>query len=184
MMEKNLTNTQRDEIIETLKTRFKKHMERHPDLNWETIEAKLLSQPAKLWSLYQMEQTGGEPDVVAFNDEQYVFVDCALESPTGRRSLCYDKEGLAARKDYKPANTAIDLATTMSIELLDEAEYRNLQTLGHFDSKTSSWIKTPDDIRKLGGALFADYRFGKVFVYHNTAQSYYSARGFRGKLLV
>lgn len=183
-MKKDLTNTQQEEIIETLKTRFNKYKERHPDINWEAIEAKLLDHPAKLWSLYQMEQTGGEPDVVAFNDERFVFVDCATESPIDRRSLCYDKEGLAARKDNKPANTAIDLATAMDIELLDETEYRSLQTMGHFDSKTSSWIKTPDDIRKLGGALFADYRFGKVFVYHNTAQSYYAARGFRGKLLV
>lgn len=183
-MDKNLTITQRGEIIETLKTRFNKHPQRHTAMHWEDIEVRLLDHPNQLWSLYQMEQTGGEPDVVAVNEGKYVFVDCAAESPIGRRSLCYDKEGLAARKDYKPTNNAIDLATALGLELLDETEYRSLQELGHFDSKTSSWIKTPDEIRKLGGALFGDYRFGKVFVYHNTAQSYYGARGFRAKLLV
>lgn len=183
-MEKILSATEHQQLIATLKTRFEKHTQRHPNLSWAAVEIKLLKHPTKLWSLFQMEQTGGEPDVMSIADEKYAFVDFSAESPKGRRSLCYDRESLEARKANKPTNSALDLAAEMGIELLDETEYRALQKLGHFDSKTSSWIKTPGDIRDLDGALFADYRFGKVFVYHNTAQSYYSSRGFRGKLLI
>jgi hypothetical protein len=174
------------ELLTTLKTRFEKHPNRHLGLEWANIQAKLEAHPEKLWSLYEMEKTGGEPDVVAYdpNTNEYLFYDCAAESPKGRRSLCYDFEALESRKEFKPENTVVDMAAEMGIELLDEEQYRALQQLGQFDAKTSSWIKTPASIRKLGGALFADFRYGTVFVYHNGAQSYYAARGFRGALRV
>lgn len=174
------------ELIKVLKTRFEKNMNRHKGLEWTSIQSKLEAHPEKLWSLNEMEQTDGEPDVIVHDTEtdEYIFMDCSSESPKGRRSLCYDREALETRKEAKPANNAIDLATAMGIELLTEAEYRELQKIGEFDTKTSSWVKTPSDIRQLGGALFCDRRFDHVFVYHNGAQSYYSARGFRGVLRV
>jgi hypothetical protein len=174
------------ELLTTLKTRFEKNPKRHQGLEWANIQAKLEAHPEKLWSLYEMEKTGGEPDVVAYypKTNEYLFCDCAAESPKGRRSLCYDLEALESRKEFKPENTAVDMAAEMGIELLDEIQYRAVQQLGQFDAKTSSWIKTPASIRKLGGALFADFRYGAVFVYHNGAQSYYAARGFRGALRV
>lgn len=181
-----LSEIQSKALIETLKTRFSKNMQRHKGLEWSNVESKLKSAPDKLWSLGQMESSGGEPDVVAYDkkNETYTFMDCSAESPAGRRSLCFDREGLDARKEHKPANTAQDMADEMGVEMIDETEYRALQALGNFDSKTSSWIKTPAAIRKLGGALFADFRFNTVFVYHNTAPSYYGGRGFRAKLSV
>jgi hypothetical protein len=183
---KNLPSHHRQELLKTLGERFNNNMKRHKGLKWENILSRLEDNQDKLWSLYQMEITGGEPDVVDLHKKtgEYVFYDCAMESPKGRRSVCFDREGLESRKEHKPENNAIDMASDMGIELLSEEEYRRLQQLGEFDSKTSSWIKTPADIRKLGGALFADYRYGHVFVYHNGAQSYYSARGFRGSLKV
>jgi hypothetical protein len=185
---KELSSEQREELLKTLKVRFEKNMNRHKGLEWAKVQAKL-DTPAgkeKLWSLYEMERTGGEPDVVGYDREtgEFLFYDCSPESPVGRRSVCYDREGLESRKEHKPENNAMDMASAMGIELLTEEQYRELQRLGNFDTKTSSWIKTPPEIRKLGGALFADYRYGKVFVYHNGAQSYYSARGFRGSLRV
>jgi hypothetical protein len=183
---KALSSEQIAELLHTLKTRFEKNQKRHKGLEWAIVQAKLNANPEKLWSLYQMEKTGGEPDVVAYDatTDEYLFCDCAAESPKGRRSLCYDLEALESRKEFKPENTAVDMAAEMGIELLDEAQYRTLQHLGQFDAKTSSWIKTPASIRKLGGALFAEFRYGAVFVYHNGAQSYYAARGFRGALRV
>ncbi|MFV0527571.1 MAG: DUF4256 domain-containing protein [Lachnospiraceae bacterium] len=181
-----LTEEQSTDILETLRTRFVKHAERHPNLPWEDVLSRLQQAPQKLWSLYEMERTGGEPDVVGHDTETgtCLFYDCAPETPKGRRSICYDREALESRKAHKPAHNAIDLAAEIGIEMLTEAEYRHLQTLGHFDTKTSSWIQTPPDIRSLGGALFCDYRYGTVFVYHNGADSYYGVRGFRGSLTV
>jgi hypothetical protein len=177
---------EREKLFGILKTRFEKNMNRHQGLVWTEVQAKLEAHPEKLRSLDEMEQTGGEPDVVGHDKAtgEYVFFDCSAESPTGRRSVCYDREGLESRKENRPADSAIDMATAMGIELLTEEQYRELQNLGNFDMKTSSWVKTPADIRKLGGALFCDRRYGKVFVYHNGAQSYYSARAFRGLLKV
>ena len=183
---KELSPKQREELLKALKTRFEKNRNRHSGLEWAKVQAKLEAGTEKLWSLHEMERTGGEPDVVGHDRKtgEYIFRDCSAESPKGRRSLCYDREALEARKVHKPENNAIDLAAAMGIELLTEEQYRELQKLGNFDMKTSSWVKTPSDIRKLGGALFADYRYGKVFVYHNGAESYYAARGFRGSLRV
>lgn len=186
---KRLSAAQTEEIIKILKTRFEKNMIRHKDVEWAAIQEKLEKNPAKLWSLNEMENTGGEPDVVVLTKQdgkagEYLFFDCSAESPKGRRSICYDRAALDARKENKPVNSAIDMAASIGIDILTEEQYRQLQQLGHFDMKTSSWIKTPADIRKLGGAIFADYRYGKVFVYHNGAESYYAARGFRGALKV
>ena len=185
---KELSPEQRKELLSALKGRFEKNMKRHKGLEWTKVQAKL-NPPGgreKLWSLNEMERTGGEPDVVGHDKKtgEYIFYDCSAESPKGRRSICYDHEGLESRKEYKPANNAIDMATAMGIELLTEEEYRELQKLGNFDMKTSSWLKTPSEIRKRGGAIFADYRYGNVFVYHNGAQSYYGGRAFRGSLRV
>ncbi len=175
-----------DELIQVLQSRFEKYPERHKNIKWAEVQAKLDSVPAKLKALAEMEATGGEPDVIGFDKKtnEYLFCDCSSESPSGRRSSCYDREGLESRKEHKPENNAADMAVAMGVELLDETQYRNLQELGEFDLKTSSWIKTPEAIRKLGGALFADRRYNHVFVYHNGAQSYYAARGFRGLLRV
>lgn len=185
-MKKELSVNEAEELLQTLKARFEKNSHRHSGLEWARVQAKLEAHPEKLWSLQQMEDTGGEPDVVGQDPKtgEYIFYDCAAESPKGRRSICYDRAALDARKEHKPQDTAIDMAAAMGIELLTEAQYRELQQLGHFDNKTSSWIITPPDIRKAGGALFADYRYGHVFVYHNGADSYYAARGFRGALRV
>jgi hypothetical protein len=185
---KELSPEQREELFSLLKDRFEKNMNRHKDLEWVKVQTKLeLGRSVeKLWSLNEMEITGGEPDVVAYdkNTDEYIFYDCSAETPKGRRSVCYDREGLESRKEHKPENSAMDMAADMGIELLTEEEYRNLQKLGNFDTKTSSWIKTPSDIRKLGGAIFGDFRYGKVFIYHNGAQSYYSVRAFRGSLRI
>ncbi|UPQ79771.1 DUF4256 domain-containing protein [Flavobacterium azooxidireducens] len=183
---KLLSSEQKNELIDILKIRFEKNSNRHKSINWEDVLVKLESNPEKLWSLNVMEKTGGEPDVVGLDEKtgEYIFIDCSVESPKGRRSVCYDREALDSRKEYKPENNAIDMASEMGIELLSEEHYRELQQLGKFDTKTSSWIKTPDEIRKLGGALFADFRYNQVFVYHNGAQSYYGVRGFRGFLKV
>lgn len=177
---------QREELLKTLKARFDKNMTRHKDIEWAKVQTKLEANPEKLRSLQEMETTGGEPDVVGFDKKtgEFIFYDCSPETPKGRRSVCYDREALNSRKEHKPANSAIDMATAMGIELLTEEQYRELQTLGKFDKKTSSWVKTPADIRKLDGALFCDRRYGHVFVYHNGAQSYYGVRGFRGCLRV
>lgn len=174
------------ELLTTLKARFEKNSNRHKGIEWAKVEAKLIADEAKLWSLQQMETTGGEPDVVAYDKKknQYIFYDCSPESPAGRRSYCYDNQALESRKEYKPKNSAAGMAAKMGIELLNEEQYRELQKLGNFDTKTSSWLKTPDEIRKLGGAIFADFRFGRVFVYHNGAESYYAGRAFRGMLCV
>lgn len=179
---KQLSKDQRESFIALLKNRFEKNPQRHNGIEWTKVHAKLEMSHEKLWSLFEMERTGGEPDVVVFDTKAIVFVDCAVESPVGRRSTSYDYEGQQSRKEFKPENNAIDMAKEMGVEMLDEAQYRALQQLGKFDMKTSSWIKTPADIRKLGGALFADFRYGHVFVYHNGAQSYYAARGFRAVL--
>ena len=181
-----LSLEQREEILERLKVRFEKHMNRHPGLEWAMIQVKLEVNPEKLWSLHEMERTSGEPDVVRYDEEmdEYIFYDCSAESPKGRRSVCYDNEALESRKEHKPKNSALDMAATMGIELLTEEQYRELQKLGDFDTKTSSWVQTPSEIRQLGGAIFADFRYGNVFVYHNGAESYYAARGFRGSLRV
>jgi hypothetical protein len=183
---KALSPEQRDDLLKTLKTRFEKNRNRHQGIDWDQVKARLEASPAKLWSLGEMEKTGGEPDVVGQDKKtgEYLFFDCSAESPKGRTSTCYDLEGLESRKEHKPKNNAIDLAAAMGVELLTEEQYRELQTLGEFDTKTSSWVKTPAAIRKLGGALFCDRRFGQVFVYHNGAQSYYGARGFRSSLRV
>lgn len=175
-----------EELLSTLKARFEKNMKRHKDLEWSTIQAKLEADTGKLRSLNEMERTGGEPDVIGHDKKtgEYIFCDCSAESPTGRRSLCYDHEALESRKENKPEGNAVDMAAAMGVELLTEEQYRELQKLGSFDTKTSSWVKTPPDIRKLGGALFCDRRYGNVFLYHNGAQSYYAARGFRGSLRV
>ena len=185
-MKKELSAKQREDLLNTLKARFEKNMNRHKGLEWAKVEAKLEANSEKLWSLNEMERTGGEPDVVGHDKKtgEYIFFDCSAESPRGRRSFCYDREALEARKEHKPENNAIDMAASMGIELLTEEQYRELQKLGNFDSKTSSWVKTPTDIRKLGGALFCDRRYDTVFVYHNGAESYYAARGFRGSLRV
>jgi hypothetical protein len=183
---KELSPKQREELLRALKDRFEKNLNRHKGLEWLKVHAKLEADAEKLWSLKEMERTGGEPDVVGLDQKtgEYVFYDCSAESPEGRTSLCYDREGLESRKEHKPENTAMDLAAAMGIELLTEEEYQALQKLGNFDTKTSSWIKTPADIRKLGGALYCDRRYGRVFVGHNGAQSYYGGRGFRGSLRV
>lgn len=189
--QKELSLQQREELLKKLKARFEKNMNRHKGLEWAKIKSKLEANPEKIWSLNEMEETGGEPDVVVpiatGNDKktgEYIFYDCSAESPKERRSICYDREALNSRKEFKPKNSAVDMAAEMGIELLTEEEYRELQQLGEFDTKTSSWVKTPAAIRKLGGALFCDRRFGHVFVYHNSAESYYGARGFRGLLRV
>ncbi len=173
-------------LLETLKIRFEQHKNRHQGMDWASVEAKLKAQPQKLWSLNQMEETGGEPDVVGYDKKtgEYLFYDCADETPKDRRSVCYDQEALNSRKEHKPKNSAVGMATEMGIELLTEEQYRELQKLGKFDTKTSSWLKTPAEIRKLGGAIFADFRYSNVFVYHNGAESYYAVRGFRGSLKV
>ena len=183
---KELSPEQREELLRALKARFEKNMNRHKGLEWAKVQAKLEANTEKLRSLNEMERTGGEPDVVGHAKKtcEYVFYDCSAESPKGRRNVCYDREGQEARKAFKPENNAIDMAAAMGIELLTEEHYRELQKLGNFDMKTSSWVKTPSDIRKLGGALFADRRYGNVFVYHNSAPSYYGARAFRGSLRV
>jgi hypothetical protein len=183
---RELSFDQRQALLGILKARFEENGGRHQDLNWDKIQEKLEANPEKLWSLSEMERTGGEPDVAGFDDEtgEYIFYDCAAESPKGRRSICYDREGLESRKEHRPEDTAVDMAASMGIELLTEEEYRELQGLGAFDTKTSSWVKTPPDIRKLGGALFCDRRYDTVFVYHNGAESYYAVRGFRGLLRV
>ena len=177
---------QREELFNVLKTRFEENMHRHKGLTWVNVQEKLEANIAKLRSLYEMEETGGEPDVVGYNKKtnEYIFYDCSAESPKGRRSLCYDREALESRKEHKPKDSAVNMAATMGIDLLTEEQYRELQKLGTFDAKTSSWITTPTDIRKLGGAIFADFRYDHVFVYHNGAESYYAARGFRGSLRV
>jgi uncharacterized protein DUF4256 len=183
---KKLSPEQREGLLRALKVRFEKNMNRHKGLEWAKVQAKLEANTEKLWSLHEMERTGGEPDVIGHDKEsgEFIFYDCSAESPKGRRSFCYDREALEARKEHKPENCIMDMAAAMGIELLTEEQYRELQKLGNFDAKTSSWVKTPSDIRKLGGAIFADYRYGKVFVYHNGAESYYAARGFRGSLRV
>lgn len=177
---------QHEALLATLKTRFEKHMSRHKGLQWADVEARLEANTEKLSSLHDMEETGGEPDVVGHDEKtgEYIFYDCAPESPKGRRSICYDREALETRKEHKPKNSAVDMAAAMGIEILTEAQYRALQALGEFDVKTSSWVKTPTDIRELGGALFCDRRYGHVFTYHNGAQSYYAARGFRASVSV
>lgn len=179
---KNLSIEQQNHLLTTLRERFEDHMNRHKDLNWTKVESKLLANSAKLMVLFEMEATEGEPDVIGSDERtgEYIFCDCSPESPKGRRSLCYDTEALEARKANKPINSAMQMASEMGIELLDEAQYRKLQELDAFDTKTSSWLKTPDQIRKLGGSIFGDRRYGRVFVYHNGAESYYGARGFRG----
>jgi len=184
--QKDLGSEQRKELLGVLKARFEKNMNRHKGLEWDNAQARLEANTEKLWSIYEMERTGGEPDVVGHDKDtgEYIFYDCSAESPKGRRSLCYDRQALESRKEHKPENSAIDLAAAMGIELLTEDEYRELQKLGNFDSKTSSWVKTPSDIRKLGGALFCDRRYNTVFLYHNGAESYYAARAFRGLLRV
>lgn len=183
---KKLSPERREELLGTLKARFERNMNRHKGLEWAKVQVKLEADTEKLWSLSEMERTGGEPDVVAHDKKtgEYVFYDCSAESPTGRRNVCYDHEGWEARKEHKPEDNAVDMASAMGIALLTEEQYRDLQKLGDFDTKTSSWVQTPSDIRKLGGALFADRRYGHVFVYHNSAPSYYGVRAFRGSLRV
>jgi Protein of unknown function (DUF4256) len=184
--QKGFSPEQRDELLRTLKARFEKNPNRHKGVEWAKVQAKLAANPDALWSLNEMERSGGEPDVVGQDKEtgEYIFYDCSAESPKERRSLCYDREALAARKEHKPKDNAIDMAAAMGIEMLTEAQYRELQTLGNFDTKTSSWVKTPPEIRKLGGAIFCDRRYDHVFTYHNGAESYYAARAFRGSLKV
>ncbi|MFO7526082.1 MAG: DUF4256 domain-containing protein [Ignavibacteriaceae bacterium] len=186
MNKKKLSSKQTQELLKTLKARFEKNLQRHKSIEWAKVETKLKANQENLWSLNEMEATGGEPDVVGFDKKtgEYIFYDCSAESPKGRRSLCYDDEALKSRKEHKPKNSAVNVAATMGVELLTEEQYRELQKLGEFDTKSSSWVKTPDDIRKLGGALFCDRRYNTVFVYHNGAESYYAARGFRGSLRV
>lgn len=184
MNPKKLSETEAENLLSTLKNRFEQHMARHLEIDWAQVQSKLENQPQKLWSLFQMEATGGEPDVVVGESGTFVFFDCSTESPKGRRSICFDRAAWESRKEFKPENTAEDMAREMEIEILTEEQYRYLQTLGNFDLKTSSWIATPASIRKLGGALFCDRRFDHVFTYHNGAESYYAARGFRGCLRV
>jgi len=185
-MKKELSIKQCEELFETLKTRFEKNMNLHKGIEWAKVQAKLKSNTEKLWSLNEMEKTGGEPDVVSYDKKtsEYIFYDCSTESPTGRRSICYDHEALESRKENKPKNSAINMASIMGIEILTEEQYREIQKLGNFDLKTSSWVKTPINIRKLGGAIFCDRRYDTVFIYHNGAESYYAARGFRGSLRI
>ena len=186
MSKNKLTPENQQEIISILKARFEKNKARHADIEWNKVQQKLEANPEKLWSLLEMEKTDGEPDVVGYdkNTDEYLFFDCVAESPKGRRSLCYDRKALDSRKEHKPKNSAIDMAEAMGIEILTEEQYRKLQELGNFDTKTSSWIATTPEVRKLGGALFSDFRYGRTFVYHNGAESYYAARGFRGCLKV
>jgi hypothetical protein len=186
MAKKQLSPQQREELLKTLKARFEKNMNRHEGLDWAKVQAKLEANPEKLWSLGEMESTGGEPDVVGHDKKtgDYIFYDCSPETPKGRRSICYDREALESRKEHKPANSAVGVAAAMGVELLTEEQYRELQKLGDFDLKTSSWVKTPPEIRKLGGALYCDRRYNHVFLYHNGAESYYAVRGFRGSLRV
>jgi len=183
---KKLSPQQREELLSALKARFEKNTNRHKGLEWTKIQAKLEANPERLWSLSEMERTGGEPDVVGHDKKtgEYIFYDCSAESPKGRRSVCYDRQALEARKEHKPKDSAINMAAAMGIELLTEEQYRELQRLGEFDAKTSSWVKTPSEIRKRGGALFCDRRYDHVFLYHNGADSYYAARGFRGSVSV
>jgi hypothetical protein len=183
---KELSPGQREELLKALKVRFEKNMNRHKGLEWAKVQAKLQANTEKLWSLNEMERTGGEPDVIGHDKKtgEYIFYDCSAESPKGRRSVCYDRDALESRKEHRPENNAIDMAAAMGLELLTEEQYRALQNVGDFDTKTSSWVKTPADIRELGGALFCDRRYNHVFVYHNGAESYYAARGFRGSLSV
>ena len=185
-MKNKLSEEQSQELLKVLEIRFEKNMNRHKDLDWNKVQEKLEANPEKLWSLDEMERTEGEPDVVGYDDKtnEYIFYDCSAESPKGRRSLCYDHEALEKRKENKPAGSAINMAAEMGIEILNAEQYNELQKLGSFDAKTSSWIITPADIRKLGGALFSDFRYNTVFVYHNGAESYYAARGFRGSIRV
>ncbi len=184
--QKELSPEQREELLKALKARFEKNMHRHKGFEWAKVQVKLEANPEKLWSLNEMERTGGEPDVVGHDENtgETIFYDCSAESPAGRRNVCYDREALDARKEFKPKDTAMDMAAAMGIELLTEVQYRELQNLGKFDTKTSSWVRTPPEIRKLGGAIFCDRRYDHVFVYHNGADSYYGARGFRGSLRV
>ena len=186
VIKKTLPSQQSNELLNLLRARFEKNMKRHKDIEWSKVQAKLEKSKGKIWSLNEMELTGGEPDVIAYDKktDEYIFCDCSAETPKGRRSFCYDREALNDRKENKPENNAIDVATAMGVELLSEQQYRNLQQVGNYDTKTSSWIKTPPNIRKLGGALFADFRYDTVFIYHNGAQSYYAVRGFRGLLKV
>ena len=183
---KNLAPEEQSQLIKTLQARFENNRQRHQNLDWTAIQKKMEALPEKLWSLNQMEETGGEPDVIGYDKktDEYIFCDCSPESPAGRRSLCYDREALDSRKANKPKDSVVDMTIAMGITLLTEVQYLELQQLGHFDQKTSSWIETPKDIREKGGALFCDYRFGQVFVYHNGAESYYAARGFRGSLKI
>lgn len=183
---KQLSPQQRSELLRTLQARFERHITRHKSLDWARVQARLETSPEKLWSLQEMESTGGEPDVVGYDKKtgEFIFFDCSSESPKGRRSVCYDRAALEARKEHKPKNSALDVAAAIGIEILSEEEYRELQALGEFDTKTSSWVKTPPEVRKLGGAIFCDRRYGQVFTYHNGAESYYAARGFRGSLKV
>src|ERR1041384_2084821 len=185
-MNKKLSSEQRAELLKGLKERFEKNMDRHKGLEWAKVQTRLEADAKKLWSLNEMEKTGGEPDVVGYDKQtgEYIFYDCSAESPKGRRSICYDRKALDSRKEHKPETSALDMAAAMGIEILTEEQYRELQKLGNFDTKTSSWVKTPSDIRKLGGAVFCDRRYDKVFLYHNGADSYYAARGFRGSLRV
>jgi hypothetical protein len=181
-----LSSEEREKLLGALAERFEKNMSRHKGLDWVKVRAKLEKQEEKVWSLHEMEQSGGEPDVIGQDKKtgEYIFCDCSAESPAGRRSFCYDREALNSRKEHKPKNNVMDMAAAMGVEILTEDEYRELQKLGEFDTKTSSWVKTPADFRKLGGALFCDRRYGRVFVYHNGAESYYAARGFRGAVRV
>ncbi|MFO0703856.1 MAG: DUF4256 domain-containing protein [Patescibacteria group bacterium] len=186
MSTKHLSENDQNKLLETLKSRFEKNMKRHEGVKWNDVEVSLAKNPEKLWSLNEMEKTGGEPDVVRIDNDVkgFVFVDCSNESPSGRRSLCYDRKAWESRKEHKPKNTVLDMAQDMGVEILSGAEYRELQNFGEFDLKSSSWVKTPDSIRKLGGAIFCDRRYDAVFTYHNGADSYYAARGFRAKIMV
>ncbi len=185
-MKKELSSKQQEELLSTLKKRFEENKNRHTGIEWANVQAKLKANTTKLWSLNEMETTGGEPDVVAYDKKtgEYIFYDCSAESPKGRRSVCYDRKALDSRKEHKPANSAMDMAAAMGIDILTEEQYRELQKLGNFDTKTSSWLTTPTEIRKHGGAIFGDYRYAHIFIYHNGAESYYAARGFRGSLRV
>ncbi|MFA9190267.1 DUF4256 domain-containing protein [Flavobacterium sp. FZUC8N2.13] len=185
-MKKKLSSSETEALLEIVKERFEKNKNRHEEMEWNKVQTKLEANPEKLWSLNEMERTGGEPDVVHYdkNTDEYTFYDCSAESPKERRSLCYDRQALDSRKENKPKNSVMDLATAMGIRLLSQEQYRELQKSGKFDTKTSSWIETPAEIRKLGGALFGDFRYGNVFIYHNGAESYYAARGFRGALKI